>query len=382
MRYHVTKRKKRYAILTIWHISKQHNEVTTRSIIVFLKLCISNFIIMKKKNQDIFSSLCLLQRKGHFFMSIKSNYIKFPREFTIEPLASELSLCAKVMYVILSDRLEWSEKNREFQDDDGTPFVYFTVEDLIIALGCSKRTVINTLKELENIGLIYRYRQYACKANKIYVRDVKKVMLKVSESVKECSANSAPQSCKICTTEVQNLHHSHAKSAPQWCKNCTQSISKLPNQKNKSKEQVKCIKTPTQQNEYDSDYNDNSDFDYEDYELRQELQKQHNEQEEQRKQQKAEETKKLLTNHFAEVFDKINADESELLLKVLYDIYTSNRPTYTIKGKDIPRDDVSRKIFMSHWTKVLRAVQSIAEVREKKYIENEFMYLLTILYSC
>ena len=139
---------------------------------------------------------------------------------------------------------------------------------------------------------------------------------------------------------------------------------------------------PVPQNEYNNDYNDNSDFDYEDYELQQELQKQRDEQEEQRKQQKAEETKKLLINHFAEVFDKINADESELLLKVLYDVYTSNRPTYTIKGKDIPRNDVSRKIFMNHWTKVLRAVQSIAEVREKKYIENEFMYLLTILYTC
>ena len=176
--------------------------------------------------------------------------------------------------------------------------------------------------------------------------------------------------------------NSHANLAQQSRQIGAQSISKLPNQKNKSKEKVKCIKTPIPQSEYNSDYNDDSDFDYEDYELQQELQKQRDEQEEQRKQQKAEETKKLLINHFAEVFDKINADESELLLKVLYDVYTSNRPTYTIKGKDIPRDDVSRKIFMNHWTKVLRAVQSIAEVREKKYIENEFMYLLTILYTC
>ena len=329
-----------------------------------------------------FSCAPLSNERVHFFMSIKSNYIKFPREFTVEPFVSELSFGAKVMYVILSDRLELSEKNKEFQDEDGTPFVYFTVDDLMIVLGCSKRTVINTLKELENIGLIYRYRQYACKANKIYVRDVKKVMLKVRESAKECGADFAPQKCKICTTEVQNLHHRSAKSAPQKCKICTQSISELSNQKNQIKRKSQIYQEPTPQNEYNSDYNDNSDFDYEDYELQQELQKQRDEQEEQRKQQKAEETKKLLTNHFAEVFDKINADESELLLKVLYDVYTSNRPTYTIMGKDIPRNDVSRKIFMNHWTKVLRAVQSIAEVREKKYIENEFMYLLTILYTC
>ena len=159
-----------------------------------------------------------------------------------------------------------------------------------------------------------------------------------------------------------------------------QSISKLTNQKNKSKEQVKSIKTLTPQNEYNGNYDD--DFDIDDYELQQELQQERDEQEERKKQQKKAETEELLIHHFEEVFDKIDPNERELLLKVLYDVYTSNRPTYTIKGKDIPRNDVSRKIFMNHWTKVLRAVQSIAEVREKKYIENEFMYLLTILYSC
>ena len=178
------------------------------------------------------------------------------------------------------------------------------------------------------------------------------------------------------------MRDGHAKYASQSRKDYAQSISELTNQKNQIKRKSQMYQEPVPQNEYNNDYNDNSDFDYEDYELQQELQKQRDEQEEQRKQQKAEETKKLLINHFAEVFDKINADESELLLKVLYDVYTSNRPTYTIMGKDIPRNDVSRKIFMNHWTKVLRAVQSIAEVREKKYIENEFMYLLTILYSC
>ena len=314
-------------------------------------------------------------------MSIKSNYIKFPREFTVEPFVG-MSPYAKLLYVILSDRLEGSEKNKQFQDDNGTPFVYFTIEKLAVVLGCSKRTVDNALKELENIGLIYRCRQYSCKANKIYVKDVEKVMLKVSESNENRHAKYASQSRKICVTVTQNMRDGHAKYASQSRKDYAQSISELTNQKNQIKRKSQMYQEPVPQNEYNNDYNDNSDFDYEDYELQQELQKQRDEQEEQRKQQKAEETKKLLINHFAEVFDKINADESELLLKVLYDVYTSNRPTYTIMGKDIPRNDVSRKIFMNHWTKVLRAVQSIAEVREKKYIENEFMYLLTILYSC
>ena len=286
-------------------------------------------------------------------MSIKSNYIKFPNEFFEEPLNNAISITAKVLYTRLSSRLELSEKNKAFQDKDGTPFIYYTVEELAHELGCGITTIKKSMKELEDIGLINRVRQYACKANKIYVHSVQR-------GIKHCGTQSVPQSDAI----------------------RPQSISQLTNQKNQIKRKSQMYQEPVPQNEYNNDYNDNSDFDYEDYELQQELQKQRDEQEEQRKQQKAEETKKLLINHFAEVFDKINADESELLLKVLYDVYTSNRPTYTIMGKDIPRNDVSHKIFMNHWTKVLRAVQSIAEVREKKYIENEFMYLLTILYSC
>ena len=298
--------------------------------------------------------LHLYQMKGCiFFMSTKSNYSKFPNEFFEEPLNNAISITAKVLYTRLSARLELSEKNKAFQDKDGTPFIYYTVEELAHELCCGITTIKKSMKELEDIGLINRVRQYACKANKIYVHSVQR-------GIKHCGTQSVPQSDAI----------------------RPQSISQLTNQKNQIKRKSQMYQEPVPPNEYNNDYNDNSDFDYEDYELQQELQKQRDEQEEQRKQQKAEETKKLLINHFAEVFDKINADESELLLKVLYDVYTSNRPTYTIKGKDIPRNDVSRKIFMNHWTKVLRAVQSIAEVREKKYIENEFMYLLTILYTC
>ena len=286
-------------------------------------------------------------------MSTKSNYSKFPNEFFEEPLNNAISITAKVLYTRLSARLELSEKNKAFQDKDGTPFIYYTVEELAHELGCGITTIKKSMKELEDIGLINRVRQYACKANKIYVHSVQR-------GIKHCGTQSVPQSDAI----------------------RPQSISQLTNQKNQIKRKSQMYQEPVPPNEYNNDYNDNSDFDYEDYELQQELQRERDEQEERKRQQKKTETEELLIHHFEEVFDKINPNERELLLKVLYDVYTSNRPTYTIKGKDIPRNDVSRKIFMNHWTKVLRAVQSIAEVREKKYIENEFMYLLTILYTC
>ena len=310
-------------------------------------------------------------------MSVKANYIKFPREFTTEPLSSLLSPYAKILYVILSDRLELSEKNREFQDDDGTPFVYFTGEDLAVVLGCSKRTVDRTLKELENIGLIYRYRQYACKANKIYVRNVKKVMLKVSENAKECSVKLSQQSRQNVATVASNCRNSSVKLSQQSRQNDAQSISKSTNQKNQSQKtsQMYQASTPPQQEQPEQS---ESDFDYE-YEWEREQQ----EQEEQRKRQRKADDKKLLKSHFEAAFDKItDENDSDLLLAVLYDIYAKNRHIYTINGKEISRDDIFNKIFRLHDMQVARAIEVLQEVRAKKHIENEFIYLLTILYNC
>ena len=234
-----------------------------------------------------FSIAPLSNERVHFFMSIRSNYIKFPREFTVEPFVS-MSPYAKLMYVILSDRLEGSEKNKQFQDDDGTPFVYFAVDDLAVVLGCGTATVTRTLKELEDVGLIYRYRQYACKGTKIYVNDVKKVMLKLVKNVEQCPIKLIGRSNQFDWTEQSKPLDCPINLIGQSNQIEQQSISKLTNQKNKSKEQVKSIKTLTPQNEYNGNYDD--DFDIDDYELQQELQQERDEQEEKKKQQKKAET--------------------------------------------------------------------------------------------
>ena len=119
-----------------------------------------------------FSVAPLSNERVHFFMSTKSNYSKFPNEFFEEPLNNAISITAKVLYTRLSARLELSEKNKAFQDKDGTPFIYYTVEELAHELCCGITTIKKSMKELEDIGLINSVRQYACEANKIYVHYV------------------------------------------------------------------------------------------------------------------------------------------------------------------------------------------------------------------
>ena len=103
-------------------------------------------------------------------MKKESSYAKCPKEFISgkEPYKS-LSLSARFIYITLSDSVELSEKNKAFQDEDGTPFVCYTVEELSANLGIGTATVTRAFKELEDIGLISRVRQYACQPNKIYV---------------------------------------------------------------------------------------------------------------------------------------------------------------------------------------------------------------------
>ena len=185
-----------------------------------------------------FSVAPLSNERVHFFMSTKSNYSKFPNEFFEEPLNNAISITAKVLYTRLSARLELSEKNKAFQDKDGTPFVYYTVEELAHELGCGITTIKKSMKELEDVGLINRVRQYACKANKIYVHSVQR-------GIKHCGTQSVPQSDAIRPTVGRNPSHSRTQSVPQF--NITVNKSKKSNQKKKSNVSRACTTKRVQQ---------------------------------------------------------------------------------------------------------------------------------------
>lgn len=113
---------------------------------------------------------------------------------------TNLSANARLLYLLLADRAELSEKNREKFSDEHGIFIYFTVSEVQSVLGCSKHTALNTLDELEHTGWIVR--RHTQKADRIYIL----------------------QSAKIAPCRVQNLH-------PAECKNCTpQSAEIAPNQ--------------------------------------------------------------------------------------------------------------------------------------------------------
>ena len=97
-----------------------------------------------------------------------SGFIMLPRELLSARFA-ELSLHARVLYSLLLDRNELSEKNG-MNDDCGKIVVFFPVEEVCERLGCCRDTVTKLFRELEKFGLIKRKIQGLGRTALIYVK--------------------------------------------------------------------------------------------------------------------------------------------------------------------------------------------------------------------
>lgn len=98
---------------------------------------------------------------------INNKFYQFPQWLLKEPY-NNLSDKAKLMYMLLFDRRSLSEQNKWY-DKNGKIYLYFTIEQFMEALKCSRQTVIKSKKELSDIGLIIEERQGINKPNRIYI---------------------------------------------------------------------------------------------------------------------------------------------------------------------------------------------------------------------
>ena len=93
-------------------------------------------------------------------------YVAYPRFL----LTLEISETAKLVYVLLLDRARVSRKNRNWVNEDGYVYVYFTISSMAQAIRKCEMTVKNAYRDLEKAGLIRRERQGKNHPNRIYVR--------------------------------------------------------------------------------------------------------------------------------------------------------------------------------------------------------------------
>ena len=99
---------------------------------------------------------------------VKNNaFYQFP-QWLLDEEYKHLSLRAKVMYMLIFDRRTLSIQNK-WHDKNGEVFVYFTIEEFMSKLSCSRQSVVNAKKELSDCLLIREDQQGVNKPNRIYI---------------------------------------------------------------------------------------------------------------------------------------------------------------------------------------------------------------------
>ena len=135
------------------------------------------------------------------------SFFKFPKPFIYDEKYKTLSNNAKMLYMLLFDRLELSLKNG-WHDKEGNVFQYYTNEQLMIDLNCnSNKTIIKIKKELKDAGLMTEVRQGMNLPNRIYLdalngsvestfQEVQKVHTIKTENTKTENNNNKLLICK------------------------------------------------------------------------------------------------------------------------------------------------------------------------------------------
>ncbi|MFG6393735.1 MAG: replication initiator protein A [Lachnospiraceae bacterium] len=100
------------------------------------------------------------------------SFFRIPRQLIKDQRFKRLSSDAKLLYGLMLDRLALSIKNG-WHDDKNRVYIYYTTDNIMEDLCCSKTTCTKILAELDSkkgIGLIERKRQGLGKPDIIYVK--------------------------------------------------------------------------------------------------------------------------------------------------------------------------------------------------------------------
>ena len=137
---------------------------------------------------------------------VKNNAFYQMPQWLYEPPYNVLSDKSKQVYMFLFDRRTLSIQNKWF-DEKGDVFVYFTNEQLMEKLNCSKPTIISAKKELADMGLLREFRQGVNKPNRLYISGSKKTLLQEVKKVDHGSKKTLLQEVKkVDTIKTDNIN--------------------------------------------------------------------------------------------------------------------------------------------------------------------------------
>ena len=116
------------------------------------------------------------------------SFYKIPKLLFTDKYFKALSVEAKVLYGLMLDRMSLSMKN-QWLDEEGRAYIYYSLDDIMEALGCSNKKAIAIMKELDTdtgIGLIERKRQGQGKPAMIYLKQfIKMTLLRQKQKIQK-----------------------------------------------------------------------------------------------------------------------------------------------------------------------------------------------------
>ena len=125
-------------------------------------------------------------------------FYRIPKALMTEESFKVLTSDAKILYGLMLDRMSLSLKNGWF-DEDGRVYIYYSIEDVMESMRCSKNKGMKTLQELDvttGIGLIERRKQGQGKPSVIYVKN-----FELGKTVSE-SQNVGIKNPTICESRI------------------------------------------------------------------------------------------------------------------------------------------------------------------------------------
>lgn len=128
------------------------------------------------------------------------SFYKIPKLLFTDDHFKKISVEAKVLYGLMLDRMSLSVKN-QWMDEEGRAYIYYSLEDIMDALGCSNKKAISIMKELDidaGIGLIEKKRQGQGKPTMIYLKQF------MIQDVQKCRNYTSEEKTDV--SEVKNLH--------------------------------------------------------------------------------------------------------------------------------------------------------------------------------
>ena len=134
------------------------------------------------------------------------SFLRVPKILLQNDTFKGISAEAKLLYSILFDRTELSNRNG-WRDDQDRVYIIFTIAEITENMNCGNKKAIQLLDELEHkAGLIERKRQGLGKPNLIYVKSFYRTVDKYGERHFLKCQNDTSGSVKATSLEVSESH--------------------------------------------------------------------------------------------------------------------------------------------------------------------------------